>query len=56
MAINTDMVRHAEICLRPLDTKENKPMREIGLVWRPSYQRLNTLDLLAKSFASALTK
>jgi LysR family hydrogen peroxide-inducible transcriptional activator len=56
MAINTDMVRHADICLRPLDMKETKPMREIGLVWRPSYQRLNTLELLAKSFASALTK
>jgi len=56
MAINTDMVRHADICLRPLDVKEIKPMREIGLVWRPSYQRLNTLNLLAKSFADALTK
>lgn len=54
MAINTDMVRHADICLRPLDVKDNKPMREIGLVWRPSYQRLTTLNLLAESFADAL--
>lgn len=55
MAINTDMVRHADICLRPLDVNENKPMREIGLVWRPSYQRLNTLNLLVQNFADALT-
>tara|TARA_R110001583_G_scaffold183598_1_gene342300 strand:+ start:34081 stop:34986 length:906 start_codon:yes stop_codon:yes gene_type:complete len=55
MAINTDMVRHADICLRPLSTKDKTPMREIGLVWRPSYQRLNTLNLLAKSFTEALT-
>jgi LysR family hydrogen peroxide-inducible transcriptional activator len=54
MAINTDMVRHADICIRPLDVKDNKPMREIGLVWRPSYQRLTTLNLLAESFANAL--
>jgi LysR family hydrogen peroxide-inducible transcriptional activator len=56
MAVNTDMVRNADICLRPLDVKETKPMREIGLVWRSSYQRLNTLNLLAKTFADALIK
>lgn len=55
MAIHTDMARHADICLRPLVTNKKTPMREIGLVWRPSYQRVNTLMLLAKNFADALT-
>lgn len=54
MAINSDMVSHADICLRPLITSDNKPMRELGLVWRPSYQRVPTLDLLATHFANAL--
>jgi LysR family hydrogen peroxide-inducible transcriptional activator len=54
MAIHTDMTRHADICLRPLATKGKTPMRQIGLVWRPSYQRVSTLNLLAQSFADAL--
>jgi len=55
MAIHTDMARHADICIRPLATKQKTPMRQIGLVWRPSYQRVSTLTLLAQSFADALT-
>ncbi|HDY84864.1 hypothetical protein LCGC14_0643250 [marine sediment metagenome] len=54
MAIHTEMARHTDICLRPLATKDKAPMREIGLVWRPSYQRINTLTLLAQNFAEAL--
>ncbi len=54
MAIHTDMARHTDICLRPLATKEKTPMREIGLVWRPSYQRVSTLALLAQNFSDAL--
>ncbi|NQY27251.1 MAG: hydrogen peroxide-inducible genes activator [Piscirickettsiaceae bacterium] len=54
MAINSDMVRHADITLRPLITTDNKPMRELGLIWRPSYHRVNTLNLLATHFSEAL--
>tara|TARA_R110002049_G_scaffold62592_4_gene167050 strand:- start:1500 stop:2405 length:906 start_codon:yes stop_codon:yes gene_type:complete len=56
MAIHTDIVRHNDICIRPLATNEKSPMREIGLVWRPSYQRVSTLNLLTQSFADALMK
>ena len=54
MAINSDMVRHAEICIRPLETAEQQPMRELGLVWRPSYRRVTTVEQLANTFANAL--
>jgi len=54
MAIQSDMVQHADICIRPLAAKENKPMRELGLVWRPSYKRLETLEYLSQYFAEAL--
>jgi LysR family hydrogen peroxide-inducible transcriptional activator len=54
MAINSDMVSHADICIRPLIAKNNKPMRELGLVWRPSYQRTATLELLSQAFSDAL--
>jgi len=54
MAINSDMVKHADICLRPLAKNDAKAMREIGLVWRPSYTRQATLNHLAKIFTAAL--
>ncbi|PHS27166.1 MAG: LysR family transcriptional regulator [Methylophaga sp.] len=54
MAINSDMISHADICIRPLIAKNNRPMRELGLVWRPSYQRSKTLALLSEAFATAL--
>ena len=54
MAIHSDMVQHADICIRPLVAKENQPMRELGLVWRPSYKRIETLEHLAENFSKAL--
>lgn len=54
MAINSDMVAHADICIRPLTSENGKPMREIGLVWRKSYRRIGTLEHLAQTFANAL--
>lgn len=54
MAIHTDMVRHADICIRPLAVNKHKPMRELGLVWRPSYQRMETLEHLTQAFSHAL--
>jgi len=54
MAIHSDMVQHADISLRPLVSTGNKPMRELGLVWRPTYQRIETLKCLAQCFAEAL--
>ncbi len=54
MAINSDIVSQADISIRPLVAQNNKPMRELGLVWRPSYQRTQTLELLSEAFASAL--
>ena len=54
MAIDTDMVSHADICIRPLIAKNNNPIRELGLVTRPSYQRTETIALLSQAFAKAL--
>lgn len=54
MAIHSDMVQNADICIRPLVSKDNKPMREIGLVWRPSYKRTETLEHLRENFSKAL--
>ena len=53
MAISSDMVMHADICLRPLISKE-KPVRELGLVWRPSYRSTEAIDLLSTHFSEAL--
>lgn len=53
MAINSDMVRHADICLRPLK-QDSLAKREIGLVWRPSFRRTSTLEQLALSFTAAM--
>lgn len=54
MAINSDMVSHADISIKPLVSKTNKPMRELGLVWRSSYKRLETIEQLSHYFSSAL--
>jgi len=54
MAINSDMIQHADITLRKLASSSSKPMRELGLVWRPSYSRQTTLDSLSTLFAKAL--
>lgn len=53
MAINSDMVRHADIELRPLKG-EQQAQRDIGLVWRPSFRRTSALEELANSFTQAL--
>lgn len=55
MALNSEMVRHADICLLPLKTKKTEPMRELGLVWRPSYRRVETLDRIIQVFTQTLT-
>ncbi|PHS71554.1 MAG: LysR family transcriptional regulator [Methylophaga sp.] len=55
MALDSEMVRHADICVRPLKSNTTKPMRELGLVWRPSYQRIETLDHIIEAFSQALT-
>ncbi|MFW5451694.1 MAG: hydrogen peroxide-inducible genes activator [Methylophagaceae bacterium] len=55
MAIDSDMVSHADICTRPLVTKGKNTARELGLIWRSSYQRISTIEQLAKIFASSLT-
>ncbi len=54
MAINSDMVRHADICIRPLTAINNNPIRELGLVTRPSYQRTQTIEQLSQAFSHAL--
>lgn len=54
MAVSSDMVRHADICLRPLANPDDQAIRELGLVWRPSFRRVNTLENLADTFSRAL--
>ena len=53
MAIKSEMVTHADITLRPLVAQE-KPTREIGLVWRSSYRATTSIELLCEHFAAAL--
>jgi len=53
MAIKSDMVTHADISLIPLTAKE-KPMRELGIVWRSSYRATTTMSLLSEHFSTAL--
>jgi len=53
MAIKSDMVMHADISLRPLTAAE-KPIRELGLVWRSSYRSTSAIDLLSAHFSAAL--
>jgi LysR family hydrogen peroxide-inducible transcriptional activator len=53
MAINSDMVKHADITLRPLE-KSTRPMRELGLVWRPSYSRTELLNKLSSLLTQTL--
>ena len=48
MALSSEMISHADICMRPLASPNNKPMRELGLVWRSSYRRHQTVALLEK--------
>lgn len=48
MAINSDMVKHADICLKPLKSNSAESEREIGLVWRPSFRRTQTLSRLTE--------
>jgi len=54
MAINSDMVSHSDISLVPLENNNNQAVREIGLVWRPSFRRTATLEQLAQTFSDAL--
>ncbi|GLQ00736.1 LysR family transcriptional regulator [Methylophaga thalassica] len=54
MAINSDMVIHSDIRLVRLAADKEQAMREIGLVWRPSFRRTATLEQLAKTFSDAL--
>ncbi|PCJ32581.1 MAG: LysR family transcriptional regulator [Gammaproteobacteria bacterium] len=54
MALNSDMVSHAEISLRPLVNNSKQAMRQLGLVWRPSYTRTETLQQLSHYFSQAL--
>lgn len=53
MAIHSDMVRHADIVLKPLQSKIPAE-RQIGLVWRNSFRRTSTLEKLAESFTDAM--
>ncbi|AFJ03132.1 Hydrogen peroxide-inducible genes activator [Methylophaga frappieri] len=53
MAVHSDMVKHADIDLRPL-SGDDMAKRDIGLVWRPSFRRTLALTQLAQSFVSAL--
>jgi LysR family hydrogen peroxide-inducible transcriptional activator len=55
MAITSDMVTHADISLKPLLAKE-KPVRELGLVWRSSYRSTAAIDILSTHFAESLSQ
>lgn len=54
MAINSDMVKRADIEIRPLNGSGTNPMRSLGLVWRPSYRRVSTLKELAQLLSKTL--
>jgi LysR family hydrogen peroxide-inducible transcriptional activator len=54
MAINSDMVCNSDIHLVQLENTNQQAVREIGLVWRPSFRRTATLEQLAQTFSDAL--
>ena len=56
IALESEMINHADICLRPLESDNNKPMRELGMVWRSSYRRHETLNLLDQILRDALSQ
>lgn len=56
MAITSDMVSHSDISLVPLENDNDQAIREIGLVWRPSFRRTATLEQLAQTFSDALAE
>lgn len=55
IALNSEMIKLADIKLLPIESKSNKPMREIGLVWRASYRRHETLALLEQTLRDTLS-
>lgn len=54
IALSSEMINHSDLCFRPLENSNNKPMRELGLVWRASYRRDETLNLLDQVFRGAV--
>lgn len=52
MAVDSALVEQSNIRLRPL--AEKAPHREIGLVWRPTYQRKDDLKILAQMMGEIL--
>jgi LysR family hydrogen peroxide-inducible transcriptional activator len=54
MAVKSDMVKHADISIKPLETADDEGHRDIGLVWRPSFRRVSTVEQLVTSFAEAM--
>jgi len=48
IALQSEIVNRADISMRPLESLTKKPMRELGLVWRNSYRRHQTVALLEK--------
>jgi LysR family hydrogen peroxide-inducible transcriptional activator len=55
MALNSDMLKNADVEIRALDSKGNHATRGIGLVWRPSYLRHETIEQLMTIFKAALS-
>jgi len=54
MALESTLVERSGIRLRPL--AEQGPHREIALVWRPTYQRKDNLQLLTQMMRKILSK
>ena len=56
MAINSDIVKHADITIKPLLNREGKAMRELGLVWRPSFKADDAIQQISQYFRDAVTQ
>lgn len=54
MALDSDMINNADVDIRPLESNVKNANRGIGLVWRPSYQRHQTIDQLMRIFKESL--
>jgi LysR family hydrogen peroxide-inducible transcriptional activator len=56
MAQHADMVSRTDVEIRPMVTSSKQAKRGLGLVWRPSYQRHETVDALSSLFTEALAE
>ncbi len=54
MAVKSDIVKHVDIVIKPLHTYDDQSVRELGLVWRPSFKADDAIKQIAACFAEVI--